>query len=50
MTGDTWEKTYKPAPERTGKEEEEEEEGTKPSNLKRESDRFCAWISQTNNG
>lgn len=30
VTGDTWEKTYKPAPEKT----EEEEDETEPSNLK----------------
>ena len=33
VTGETWEKTYKPPPEKT----EEEEDTTKPSNLKRES-------------
>lgn len=37
VTGETWEKTYKPAPEKT----EEEEDETKPSNLKRESQLSC---------
>ena len=37
VTGDTWEKTYKPAPEKT----EEEEDEIKPSNLKRESHPSC---------
>ena len=45
VTGETWEKTYKPAPEKT----DEEEDGTKPSNLKRESHPFCVGISQTDN-
>ena len=45
VTGDTWEKTYKPAPENT----QVEEDKTTPSNLKRESHSLCREISQTDN-
>ena len=42
LTGETWEKTYRPAPENT----EEEEGGKKPSNLKRESHHMCKDCSK----
>lgn len=44
VTGETWERTYKSAPKRTEKAEDE----TKPSNLRRES-QFLARTSQTDN-
>lgn len=45
VTGETWEKTYKPPPEKT----EEDQGETKPSNLKRKSQQLCTKISHTNN-
>ena len=45
VTRETWEKTYKPAPENT----EEDKDETKPSNLKRESQLFCTGASYTDN-
>lgn len=41
VTGETWEKTYKPALEKT----DEREEETKPSNLKRESQTSCKNVA-----